>query len=79
MRTMSAEKTFDSGDHVQWRSRGATIDGTVKKKLVHPTDIKGHHVAASPEHPEYLVESDSTGAQAAHQAGALKKTRRTAS
>jgi hypothetical protein len=38
-----------------------------------PTDIKSHHVAASKEHPEYLVVSDKTGAEAAHKASALKK------
>ena len=27
-----------------------------------PTKIKGHNVAASPENPEYLVESEKTGA-----------------
>jgi hypothetical protein len=27
------------------------VQGTVKKKLVAPCDIRGHHVAASPEHP----------------------------
>jgi hypothetical protein len=30
-------------------------------------------VAASPENPEYLLVSDSTGAEAAHKASALKK------
>ncbi len=49
------------------------MHGTVKKKLTSPTEIKGHHVAASREHPEYLVVSDKTGAEAAHKADALKK------
>lgn len=33
--------------------------------------IKGHHVDASKENPEYLVKSDKTGAQAAHKSEAL--------
>lgn len=65
--------TFKKGDKVQWHSAQGTITGTVKKKLTAPTDIKGHHVAASPEHPEYLVVSDKTGAEAAHKAEALRK------
>ncbi len=64
---------FKAGDKVQWQSSQATVHGTVKKKLTSPTEIKGHHVAASGEHPEYLVVSDKTGAEAAHKADALKK------
>jgi hypothetical protein len=45
----------------------------VKKKLTKPTDIKGHHVAASADDPQYLVESEKTGAEAAHKPEALKK------
>lgn len=65
--------TFKAGDKVEWASSQGTVTGKVKKKLTAPTDIKGHHVAASKEHPEYLVVSDKTGAEAAHKASALKK------
>ncbi|KFI07925.1 DUF2945 domain-containing protein [Massilia sp. BSC265] len=65
--------TFKAGDKVQWQSSQGTVHGTVKKKLTSPTEIEGHHVAASRDHPEYLVVSDKTGAEAAHKADALKK------
>ncbi|MEO7493344.1 MAG: DUF2945 domain-containing protein [Massilia sp.] len=61
------------GDKVQWHSPQGTVQGTIKKKLTASTAIKGHHVAASPEHPEFLVVSDKTGAEAAHKATALSK------
>ncbi len=61
------------GDKVQWHSPQGMVQGKIKKKLTAPTDIKGHHVAASAENPEYLVVSDKTGAEAAHKATALKK------
>ncbi len=64
---------FKVGDKVHWQSPQGTVHGTVKKKLTSPTEIKGHHVAASAENPEYLVVSDKTGAQAAHKPSALKK------
>jgi hypothetical protein len=35
--------------------------------------IKRHHVAASPDNPEYLVKSDKTGAEAAHRPGELRR------
>ncbi|PYD87380.1 DUF2945 domain-containing protein [Pseudomonas syringae pv. pisi] len=65
--------TFKAGDKVQWKSSQGTVTGKVKKKLTTPTDIKGHHVAASKDKPEYLVASDKTGAEAAHKPGSLKK------
>lgn len=66
------EKTFKKGDKVSWKSSGGTAHGKVVKKLTSPIDIKGHHVAASKDNPEYLVETDD-GAQAAHKPGALSK------
>ncbi len=66
--------TFKAGDKVEWESAQGTVRGTVKKKLTAPIDIKGHHVAASPDNPEYLVVSDKTGAEAAHKATALRKS-----
>jgi len=65
--------TFRKGDKVAWHSSQGTVHGTVLKKLTEPTDIKGHHVAASPDDPQYLVQSDKSGAEAAHKPDALKK------
>ena len=64
---------FKKGDKVEWKTARGKTTGEVKKKLTSPTEIKGHHVAASKENPEYLVESDKTGKQAAHKPDALKK------
>lgn len=64
---------FKKGDKVEWKTAQGKTTGEVKKKLTSPTEIKGHHVAASKENPEYLVESDKTGKQAAHKPDALKK------
>lgn len=64
---------FQPGDQVEWNtSQGKTI-GKVVKKLTSSTEIKGHTVSASKEAPQYLVESDKTGAQAAHKPDALSK------
>jgi hypothetical protein len=69
-------KSLKPGDRVEWESSQGSVTGKVKKKLVKPTEIKGHHVAASPDNPEYLVESEKTGAEAAHKPEALKKASR---
>ncbi|MBD2037133.1 DUF2945 domain-containing protein [Leptolyngbya sp. FACHB-321] len=64
--------SFKKGDRVEWKSAQGNVKGVVKRKLTEPTDIKGHHVAASDDNPEYLVESDRTGKEAAHKPEALK-------
>ncbi len=67
------KKTLKKGDRVAWNSSQGVVDGVVLKTLKAKTKIKGHTVAASPEHPEVLVESEKTGARAAHEPGALRK------
>ncbi len=72
---MSDEKedaTFKKGDKVTWKSHGGEAHGTVEKKQTGPTDIKGHHVAATSEDPQYIVKTDK-GTIAAHKPDALKK------
>ncbi|MEH2147212.1 DUF2945 domain-containing protein [Nostoc sp.] len=64
---------FKKGDRVEWNTSQGKTTGKVVKKLTSPTDIKEHHIAASEDNPEYLVESDRTGKQAAHKPDALKK------
>ena len=63
---------FKQGDKVSWNTSQGRTHGRVKRKLTSPTDIGGHHVAASKDEPQYLVESDKTGAEAAHHPEALR-------
>lgn len=67
------EKTFKAGDTVKWDHSQGTTTGKVVRKLTRETHIKGHKVAASRDHSEYLVESDKTGARAAHTPEELRK------
>ncbi len=66
-------KALKPGDKVAWNSSQGEVKGTVVRKQTTPTKIKGHEVKASKANPEFIVESDKTGAQAAHKPGALKK------
>ena len=66
-------KELKKGDSVEWNTSQGKTRGKVERKLTGPTDIKGHHVAASPENPEYLVKSDRSGALAAHRPESLEK------
>lgn len=69
---MSETKSLKPGDKVSWSSHGGTAKGKVVRKLTSETDIKGHHVAASKDNPEYLVETED-GKRAAHRPGSLRK------
>jgi hypothetical protein len=61
-----------AGSKVSWSSHGGTAHGKVVEKITEPTDIKGHHVAASDDNPQFIVETDD-GKRAAHKASALTK------
>ncbi|MGI8955999.1 MAG: DUF2945 domain-containing protein [Chthoniobacterales bacterium] len=66
-------KKLKPGDEVEWRTSQGKTSGVVKKKLTSKRKIKSHVVAASKENPEYLVQSNNSGALAAHKPGALQK------
>lgn len=68
-----ADPEFQPGDKVAWDTPQGETHGTVVRKLTAPMQIKAHHVAASPDNPEYLVQSDKSGAEAAHKPGELRR------
>jgi Hypervirulence associated proteins TUDOR domain len=61
------------GDRVEWKTSNGKTVGEVEQKLMQPTDIKQHHVAASKQDPQYLVKSEKSGKEAAHKPESLKK------
>jgi hypothetical protein len=66
-------KELKAGDKVAWDSSGGHSVGKVVKKQTTPTRIKGHKAAASKDNPQYIVRSDTSGKEAAHKPGELKK------
>ena len=70
-----ATEDLKVGDKVSWNSTQGKVTGSVKKKLTAPIDIKTHHVAASPDNPQLLVQSADTGKVAAHKPAALKRVK----
>ena len=61
------------GDRVAWNTSQGRASGKVVKKLTSKMRIKGHTAKASKGEPQYLVESEKTGARAAHKPGELTK------
>ncbi|UDY35116.1 hypervirulence associated TUDOR domain-containing protein [Dermatobacter hominis] len=70
---MTAPKELSAGDRVSWDTSQGRTTGVVVRLLTSPTDIKGHHVAADPSAPQYLVRSERSGEEAAHHRSALRK------
>ncbi len=71
-----AKSKLKTSDKVEWQTPQGKTSGTVKKKLTKPMEIKGHHVAASEQNPEFLVESSKSGKKAAHKPESLKKVKK---
>lgn len=63
---------FSKGDKVGWNSPGGEAHGKIVREQTGPTRIKGHKVAASPEDPQFIVETEE-GKRAAHKPEALTK------
>ena len=65
---------FKVGDHVSWNSEAGHVSGTVTKVHTEDFEYKGHTRRASPDEPQYEIQSDTTDHIAAHKASALHKT-----
>ena len=61
------------GDHVEWDTSQGKTTGKVIRRQTSETHIKGHKVAASPDNPQYIVESDKSGKRAAHKPAELRR------
>jgi hypothetical protein len=73
-----SQKSFSKGDRVAWDTRQGKTTGRVVEKLTSEKRVgnpgqKGTKVSASEDDPRYVVESDRTGARAAHRAEALER------
>lgn len=72
---MAARKSFKKGDRVAWDTSQGETTGKVVKKQTSETRIKRHKVAATPSRPQYVVESETSGKQAAHRPEELRRVK----
>ncbi|GAB2449488.1 hypothetical protein HD599_002040 [Conyzicola lurida] len=64
---------LETGDRVSWNtSQGRTL-GTIIERKTRDFEFAGQHFTASSDEPSFLVESEKTGAHAAHKGSALRK------
>lgn len=65
--------TFKRGDHVEWNSEAGRVRGVILRKIVSNLTVKGYVHHASPEEPQYIIQSDRTDHQAIHKGSALRR------
>lgn len=66
---------FKVGDHVRWNSEAGHVTGRIIKVHTQDTEYKGQTRRASPEEPQYEIQSDKTDHVAMHKESALSKAR----
>ena len=66
-------KELQKGDRVAWDHAQGTTEGKVVDVATEPGKIKDFQYKASEEEPKYIVESEKTGARAAHTPEELRK------
>ncbi len=65
---------YKRGQAVEWDASQGVVEGTVERVVTKPTKVKGHVAKATPNHPEVLVKSARTGAEAVHLPEELRPT-----
>ena len=61
------------GDRVSWNTPQGRTQGTVVERRTADFTFAGQHFTASADDPKLIVESEKTGAKAAHAPSALRK------
>lgn len=59
------------GDRVSWNSPQGRTQGKIVERKTKDFQLDGRQWRASEDEPKYVVESEKTGAKAAHEASAL--------
>ena len=61
------------GDLVAWNTPQGETTGRIVERRTQDFQLDGQQFRASQDEPAYIVESDKTGARAAHKEGGLTK------
>jgi len=64
-----------AGDRVSWNTSQGRTRGRVVERKTRDFEFAGQHFTATSDDPAFIVESEKTGAKAAHKGSALRKLR----
>lgn len=68
---MTAE--LSKGDRVSWNTSQGRTQGEIVEKKTKDFQFDGQKFTASDDEPAYIIESEKTGAKAAHKGSALRR------
>ena len=68
---MASAESPSKGDKVEWNTSQGATHGTVKEVRTAPFNFDGQKFNAAEDDPYVIVESDKTGAKAAHKASSV--------
>jgi Hypervirulence associated proteins TUDOR domain len=66
-------KIFKVGDHVSWNSEAGRVRGTIVKVHKRAVNYKGYIHHATPDEPQYEIQSDKTDHIALHKPSVLRR------
>lgn len=69
----SQPHAFRVGERVSWNSEAGRVSGVIRKKITSEITFKGYRRHATPQAPQYLIESDKTDHVAIHKGTALRR------
>ena len=69
------KQQFNVGDHVSWNSEAGRVSGRIIRIVTSDTEYKGYRHHATPDEPQYEIQSDKTDHVAIHKGSALTKIR----
>jgi hypothetical protein len=64
---------FSTGDRVRWNTPQGETEGRVVERRTTDFQLANRHFTASDEEPMFIVESEKSGARAAHRPEALTR------
>ena len=70
---MGLHMSLQKGDKVTWNTSQGPTHGVTKEKHTKDFQFENQKFTASDDEPAWIVESDKTGAQAAHKESSLTK------
>ena len=71
--TVESMTEWTVGDRVSWNTSQGRTRGRIVERKDHDFHFDGQHFTASTDEPAFIIESEKTGARAAHKGGALRK------
>jgi len=69
------KEQFNIGDHVSWNSEAGRVSGRIIRIVTSDIEYKGYRRHATPDEPQYEIQSDKTDHVAMHKGSALTKIR----